>query len=118
MRSENTPQKKLACYEALKTLTHKSKRQFAVLSGMRRVGKTTILYQLIDHLIDEGVTPQNILYASFEKSKVTNAFLVTKRLGDFGITKHETKTLIFRVPAIAFLYILGKAEAESQNGKL
>ncbi|MFR0902324.1 MAG: DUF4143 domain-containing protein [Anaerovoracaceae bacterium] len=53
-----------------------------------------------------------------EKSKVTNAFLVTKRLDDFGITKHETKTPIFRIPAIAFLYILGKAEAEGQNGRL
>ena len=33
---------------------------------MRRVGKTTILYQIIDHLIDEGVNPRNILYAAFD----------------------------------------------------
>ena len=56
----------MAYYEALKTLTHKSIRRFAVLSGMRRVGKTTILYQIIDHLIDEGVNPRNILYAAFD----------------------------------------------------
>ena len=53
-----------------------------------------------------------------ERSKVTDAFLITKRLDDFGIAKHETIAPILRVPAIAFLYILGKAEAEGQNGKL
>lgn len=53
-----------------------------------------------------------------ENSKVTNAFLITKQLNDFGITKHETKVPILRIPAIAFLYLLGKAEAEGQNGKM
>ena len=65
-KEESKPQKRLAYYEALKTLTHKSIRRFAVLSGMRRVGKTTILYQIIEHLIDEGVNPKNILYATFD----------------------------------------------------
>ena len=34
-----------------------------------------------------------------EKSKVTNAFLITKRLDDFGITKHKTKVpfCVFRL---------------------
>ena len=40
---------------------------------------------------------------SDEKSKVTDAFLITKRLDDFGITKHETMVPILRVPAAAFL---------------
>ena len=53
-----------------------------------------------------------------EKSKVTNAFLVTKQLDDFGIAKHETAVPILRIPAIAFLYLLGKAEADGQNGKM
>ena len=53
-----------------------------------------------------------------ENSKVTNAFLITKRLDDFGMVKHETKVPILRVPAIAFLYLLGKAEADGQNGKM
>lgn len=66
IKEESKPQKRLAYYEALKTLTHRSIRRFAVLSGMRRVGKTTILYQIIDHLIDEGIHPKNILYATFD----------------------------------------------------
>ena len=42
---------------------------------MRRVGKTTILYQIIDHLIDEGINPRNILYATFDNPilKLVNA---------------------------------------------
>ena len=75
IKDESKPQKRLAYYEALKTLTHKSIRRFAVLSGMRRVGKTTILYQIIDHLIDEGINPRNILYATFDNPilKLVNA---------------------------------------------
>lgn len=53
-----------------------------------------------------------------ENAKISHAFLVTKRLEDFGITKHETATPILRVPAIAFLYLLGKAEAEGMGGKI
>ena len=53
-----------------------------------------------------------------EKSKITNAFLITKQLDDVGVTKHETATPILRVPAIVFLYLLGKLEAQEQNGKM
>lgn len=66
IKEESKPHKRLAYYEALKILTHKTIRRFAVLSGMRRVGKTTILYQIIDHLIDRGINPANILYATFD----------------------------------------------------
>ena len=53
-----------------------------------------------------------------ENSKVTTAFLITKQIDDFGIAKHETATPILRIPAIAFLYLLGKAEAEGFNEKI
>ena len=33
-----------------------------------------------------------------ETSRITSVFLPTKRLDDFGITKHETLTLVLRVP--------------------
>ena len=45
IKEETKPQKRLAYYEALKIMNHKTIRRFAVLSGGRRVGKTTILYQ-------------------------------------------------------------------------
>lgn len=66
IKGEAKPQKRSAYYEALKILTHKTIRRFAVLSGARRVGKTTILYQIIDNLIDSGINPKNILYVSFD----------------------------------------------------
>ncbi|MCM1258504.1 MAG: hypothetical protein NC307_11705 [Roseburia sp.] len=38
-----------------------------------------------------------------EKSKATNAFLITKQLDDFGVTGHETAVPTLRVPAMVFL---------------
>ena len=37
---------------------------------------------------------------------------------DFGIAQHETNVPVFRVPAIVFLYLLGEAEANGQQGRL
>jgi len=36
------------------------------LSGARQVGKTTLLLQVVDKLLKEGVVPGNILYATFD----------------------------------------------------
>lgn len=66
IKEENKPQKRLAYYEALRMISHKTIRRFAVLSGARRVGKTTIMYQMMNSLIDDGVNPKNILYVSFD----------------------------------------------------
>ncbi|HBN85395.1 MAG TPA: AAA family ATPase [Clostridiales bacterium] len=66
IKEESKPQKRLVYFEAVKMLKHKSIRRFVVLSGVRRVGKTTIMYQIMDHLIEEGVDPKNILYATFD----------------------------------------------------
>lgn len=37
-----------------------------LLSGPRQVGKTTVLLQVIQKLVDSGVPPANILYATFD----------------------------------------------------
>ncbi len=66
IKEETKPQKRLVYDEALRMLTHKSIRRFVVLSGVRRVGKTTLMYQIIDHLLDEGVDPKNIFYVTFD----------------------------------------------------
>ncbi len=42
------------------------KRQIQVITGLRRVGKSTILYQLVDHIIKAGVSPLKVLYYSFD----------------------------------------------------
>ena len=49
-----------------------------------------------------------------EGSQITGAFVLTKRLEDFGVVKHETVVPILRFPVLAFLYLLGKEGAERQ----
>ena len=49
---------------------------------------------------------------------MTNAIVITELLDDYGVAKHETHVLIMRIPALAFLYLVGKAEAKGLNGKL
>ena len=66
IEEESKPQKRIAYYEALKIMQHKTIRRFAVLSGARRVGKTTIMYQMMEQLLEDGVPPKNILYVTFD----------------------------------------------------
>lgn len=66
IKEETKPQKRVAYYDTLKIIEHNSLRRFVVLSGARRVGKTTIMYQVIEKLIEDGVLPKNILYVSFD----------------------------------------------------
>ena len=58
--------KSAACHEAVKVMFGDKPRSFALLLGARRLGKTTILLQLKEKLLDDGVNPKNILYVSFD----------------------------------------------------
>lgn len=42
-------------------------RQIIVLSGLRRIGKTTSLYQLIEYLLNSNIKSLNLLYFNFDK---------------------------------------------------
>lgn len=46
-------------------------RQISILTGLRRVGKTTLLFQLIDALLRDKTEPYQILYFSFDESQFT-----------------------------------------------
>lgn len=56
---------KRECFSELVELL--SKRQIIVICGLRRVGKSTLIYQLIQHLVENGSNPLNIVYFSFDK---------------------------------------------------
>lgn len=58
--------KRFAFYEAMKRLEQRDLRRIVVLSGARRVGKTTIQYQMIETLLSQDVAPQKIVYISME----------------------------------------------------
>lgn len=60
------PAKRFAYYEANKILCHKDLRRHIILSGARRVGKTTLLFQMIEALLANEVEARNILYVSFD----------------------------------------------------
>ncbi len=46
------------------------KRFIAAIVGLRRVGKTTIMYQLIQKLINRNISDENILFFSFDEASV------------------------------------------------
>ncbi|RXT03662.1 ATP-binding protein [Ammoniphilus sp. CFH 90114] len=64
-REFTKPVKRLAFYEANKLFNHPSIRREVILSGPRRVGKTTILYQTIEQVM-KNISPKQILYVSFD----------------------------------------------------
>ena len=60
------PVKRFAYYESLRVLQHPDIRRMVLLTGVRRIGKTTIMYQLIESLLEQGVMPKKIIYVSFD----------------------------------------------------
>lgn len=58
--------KRFAFHEAMKRLNETNIRRTVILTGTRRVGKTTIQYQMIDALLREGVSPQKIVFISMD----------------------------------------------------
>lgn len=53
-------------YHACMDVLENDIRRMVILSGMRRTGKTTIMYQLITELLNRGVKPQDILFFTFD----------------------------------------------------
>jgi len=41
-------------------------REIICISGVRRSGKSTLMYQTIAHLLDKNINPKNILYFNFD----------------------------------------------------
>ena len=58
--------KRFAFCEAMKRLEQTDIRRTVILTGTRRVGKTTIQYQMIEALLAKGVAPQKIVYISMD----------------------------------------------------
>ena len=58
--------KRFAFHEAMRRLKEKDIRRSVVLTGTRRVGKTTIQYQMIESLLESGVSPQKIVFISMD----------------------------------------------------
>ena len=46
--------------------------EITIITGIRRSGKSTFMYQMIDQLLKEGVNPKQILFVNLEDKKLTN----------------------------------------------
>lgn len=58
--------KRFAFYEAMNRIKQTDIRRTIILTGTRRVGKTTIQYQMINELLASGVAPQKIVFVSMD----------------------------------------------------
>ena len=58
------PYKRKIFHKILKLMSY---RQITILSGLRRIGKTTSIYQLIEHLLNSSINASYILYFNFDK---------------------------------------------------
>lgn len=47
-------------------------KEITILTGVRRCGKSTLLYQMIDHLLKKGIKTYQILFVNLEDKKLTN----------------------------------------------
>lgn len=62
------------------------------------------------------ISEQEAIVEWSNDSQTKGAIIVTKNDDDYGMTNHQTKTPIIRIPAFAFLYLLGYAEKEGYEG--
>ncbi len=47
-------------------------REVTILTGVRRSGKSTLMYQMISNLLEKGVSPKQILFVNLEDKKMTH----------------------------------------------
>ncbi|VAW85932.1 similar to ATPase (AAA+ superfamily) [hydrothermal vent metagenome] len=81
-----------------KLIKESSINRAAVLMGPRRVGKTVMVYHAVHQLLEEGVSPNNILYASLETPIYTGLSLekiVNIFQEEFSHKRDESLFIIF-----------------------
>lgn len=61
------PNRRAAFGELFADIKRAKPNLMLLISGLRRVGKSTLMYQSIERLLDEGVSPEGILYYSFDQ---------------------------------------------------
>ena len=55
-------------------------KEIICITGVRRCGKSTVLYQLIDHLIEDGTSPTNILYFNLDEPFEDKSISILNRI--------------------------------------
>ncbi|MBU3958119.1 MAG: AAA family ATPase, partial [Nanoarchaeota archaeon] len=70
-------------------------KQMLAVIGLRRVGKTVLLFQIIEHLIQKGANPRQILYFSFDELLAKEPDIIENILSGYEneILKQELKNI-------------------------
>jgi len=74
------------------------RKQIQILIGLRRTGKSTIIFQIIKEQIKEGIAPLNIVYCSFDEAEIQNKKIeeILKEYSDItGIDYRKEKVYLF-----------------------
>jgi len=71
--------KKRGVYENLQKFLHLP--QMLALAGLRRVGKTTLMFKIVEDAIKDGFEPRNIVYFSFDEFREVE---IRKVLNEYG----------------------------------
>jgi len=67
-------------------LNYLENRQIIAIYGLRRTGKTTLMYQIIDHLLENDVEPKNIIYFSFDEVVAKQSKIIEDLLETYSAT--------------------------------
>ncbi|MFH0817253.1 MAG: ATP-binding protein, partial [Candidatus Micrarchaeota archaeon] len=70
-------------------------RFILALVGLRRLGKTTIMYQTIEGLLRKGIKPESILFFSFDEYPTTIDDVIATYLNITGRDLREGRVFIF-----------------------
>jgi hypothetical protein len=81
-----------------------SKNLIQLITGLRRVGKSTILKQIISQLLKENVPPDHILYFSFDKHAILKKSATFESLIDIYLNQRLQKR-IFEMSDRVYLFI-------------
>ena len=46
-------------------------KEITIITGVRRAGKSTIMYQMINKLLEKGMSPKQILFVNFDDKKIS-----------------------------------------------
>lgn len=90
--SELAPAYKRKVFDEILNLS--KKRQITVITGLRRVGKSTLMYQIIKEWLHK-IRPENILYFSFDE-KIENPTEILQEYGNLTqVDWKKEKCIIF-----------------------
>ena len=83
-----TPNKKRFCFNKLENYLFSDTLDVCALIGLRRTGKTTLMKQGIQFLMDKGVPEENIHHITFSKNTKYTSDRLISEIRDIGVSGH------------------------------